>query len=227
MAQNSNRQLSMKRIGVDKTNARIVAVTAGAAFLVVFFLVAAFSLYGTLTYQNRIIKVKKQAVTQLKKNLVARDSLVASYKTFANQPQNFIGGSSDGSGASDGTNAKLVLDALPSKYDFPAVATSLEKLASDQRVSIQSITGTDDAVAQENQSTTANPLPVEIPFEMKVTGDYVSVQRLITAMEHSIRPIQVQNMQITGDQNELTLAIIAKTYYQPEKMLNINMKVVK
>ncbi len=225
-AQNSNRQLSMKHIGVNKTNSRIVAVTAGAAFLVVFFLVASYSLYGTLTYQNRIINVKKEAVSQLKKNLVARDSLVASYKTFASQPQNFIGGSSEGTAANDGLNPKLVLDALPSKYDFPAVATSLEKLAADQKVAIQSITGTDDAVAQASQSAT-NSASVEIPFEMKVAGNYAAVQKLVTALEHSIRPIQVQTMQITGDQNELTLAITAKTYYQPEKTLNIGMKVVK
>lgn len=222
----SDRQLSMKRIGVDKTNGRIVAITAAAAFLVVFFLVASFSLFSTLTYQNRIIKTKKQAVTQLKKNLTARDSLVRSYKNFAAAPTNFIGGSPTGGGPQDGSNAKLVLDALPSKYDFPALTASLEKVASDQKVSIESITGTDDEVAQANQATNS-PAPVEIPFEMKVTGDYAAVQRMISAFDHSVRPIQIQKMQITGDQKELSLDVTAKTFYQPEKTLNIRTKVIK
>ena len=226
MAHTSNRPLSIKHIGVDKTNSRIVAVTAGAAFLVVFFLVASLSLFSTLTYQNRIIDVKKQAVIQLKKNLTARDSLVESYKEFAASPINFIGGSPDGTGPNDGTNSKLVLDALPGKYDFPAVAASLEKIAADQQVTIQSITGTDDEVAQTAQQV-SSPVSVEIPFEMKVSGDYAAVQRLIGAMEHSIRPIQVQKLQITGDQKDISLAVTAKTYYQPEKALNIGTKVIK
>lgn len=226
MALNSNRQISMKRIGVDKTNARIVLITAGAAFLVVFFLVASFSLFSTLTYQNRIINAKSKAVAQLKDNLKARDSLVQSYKAFATAPQNFIGGSAAGGGSQDGSNSKLVLDALPSKYDFPALTASLEKLASDQGVTIESITGIDEEVSQANQSSNS-PQPVEMPFEIKVSGDYLSVQKLVGAVEHSIRPVQVQKMQITGDQKALTLTITASTFYQPEKTLNIRTKVIK
>jgi hypothetical protein len=216
----------MKHMGVSKTNSRIVAVTAGAAFLVVFFAVASVSLYGTLTYQNRIIKAKKEATTQLKANLTARDSLVESYKSFTNSPTNIIGGSADGVGAKDGANAKLVLDALPGKYDFPAVTASLEKLAIEQQVTIESITGTDDEVAQTAQQS-GTPAPVEIPFELKVSGDYLAVQRLVTAMERSIRPVQVQKLQVTGDQKAINLVVTAKTYYQPEKALNIGTKVIK
>ncbi len=217
----------MKRVGVDKTNTRIVAVTSAATFLVIFFLVASFSLFSTLTYQNRLIGSKKQAVTQLKKNLTARDSLVTSYKAFAASPQNFIGGTIDGTGPQDGSNAKLVLDALPSKYDFPALATSLEKLASDQQVKIGSISGIDDEVAQSTKADAGQPVAVEMPFEMKVTGDYASVQRLVGAMEHSIRPITVDKLQITGDQKDLSLNITAKTYYQAEKTLTIGTTVIK
>lgn len=216
----------MKRIGVDKTNARIVGVTAGATFLVIFFLVASFSLFSTLTYQNRIISAKKVAVLQLKQNLTARDSLVKSYDSFATAGTNIINGSSSGAGVQDGANPKIVLDALPSKYDFPALAASLEKVASDQQVSIVSITGTDDEVAQSGQATNS-PTPVEIPFQIKVSGDYAGVQRVVNAFDHSIRPIQIQKMQITGDQKELTLDVTAKTYYQPEKTLNIRTKVIK
>ncbi len=222
----SNGQLSMKRIGVNKANARIVAVTAGAAFLVVFFLVATYSLFGTLKYQNRIIDAKKTAVSQLRANLTATDSLVKSYTTFADSPQNFIGGTTNGTGAQDGNNPKIVLDALPSKYDFPALAASLEKVASDQQVQIESITGTDDEIAQSEQ-TSDTPTPVEIPFEIKITGDYAAVQRMIAAFDHSIRPIQIQTLQIAGDQKQLSLAVTAKTYYQPEKTLNIQTKVIK
>lgn len=226
MAHDSNGPLSMKRIGVDKTNARIVAITAGAAFLVIFCLVASYSLLGQLTYQNKIIGHKKTAISQLKKNITARDSLVKSYNTFAQEPQNFISGSATGGGAQDGSNPKLVLDALPGKYDFPALTSSLEKIAQDQRVEIDSVEGIDDEVAQSG-STDATPTPVEMPFEFKVSGAYIDVQRTVDAFDKSIRPIQVKKLQITGDTSKVTLLINASSYYQPSKAVTIKTKVIK
>jgi hypothetical protein len=226
MAKTSNPTNSVKRIGVDKANTRIVTITAGAAFLVIFFLVASFSLLGQLTYQNRIISTKKAALSQLKKNITARDSLVKSYTSFADSAQNFIGGSSSGSGAQDGNNGKLVLDALPSKYDFPALTASLEKIANDQKVSIEGLTGSDDTVAQLAQ-TGDEAKPIEMPFEFKVSGDYAGIQRTVDAIDRSIRPIQVQKLDITGDPSQISLDIIGVSYYQPAKALNIKTKVVK
>lgn len=220
-------QLSIKRMGVDKTNARILAITAGAAFLVVFFLVASYSLFSQLTYQNRVIKAKKQAVTQLRENVDASDSLVGSYKAFAGSGQNYIGGTSTGSAAQDGSNAKITLDALPSKYDFPALTSSLEKVAADQKALIQEINGTDDEVAQAGTETSPQPVPIEIPFEIKVGGDFAAIQRVVDAFDRSIRPIQIKTMQVTGDQQLLSLQITAKTFYQPEKTLKLQTKVVK
>lgn len=227
MAQDTPKSVSIKRIGVDKTNSRIVLVTAAAAFLIVFFLVASVSLFGQLTYQNRVIAAKKTAVKQLKANLTARTSLVASYSSFAGAPNNFIAGNSTGSGPRDGSNAKLVLDALPSSYDFPALATSLEKLSTDQGLTIQGITGIDDAVAQAATPTSNKPVPIPMPFELKVSGSYSSIQKLVDAMDHSIRPIQIQKIDIAGDQSNVTLDVTAQTFYQPAKALNIGSKVIK
>lgn len=219
-------QISLKRVGVDKTNARIFIITAVASFLVVFFLVGSFSLLGQLKYQNKVIKAKKTAVTELKKNISASAQLEDSYKTFANAQTNFIGGSALGSGSQDGTNAKIALDALPSKYDFPALASSLEKIASDQKVTITQLSGTDDEVAQSVPPTTA-PQPVQMPFSIKVTGDYAAIQRVLDAFDHSIRPIQAQTVEMSGDQSSLGLTLTAVTYYQPERTLTNPTEVIK
>jgi len=216
----------MKRIGVNKTNARIFGIIAGTSFLVVFFLVASYSLFGELTFRNQIIKEKKTAVTQLKTNVESSTKLVKSYKTFAGANTNFIGGSSSGIGARDGSNPKITLDALPSKYDFPALTASLEKLATEQQVTIDGITGSDDEVAQTGQASNS-PAPFEMPFEIKLTGDYVTIQKALDAFDKSIRPIQTQTMQISGDQTKLNLVLNAKTFYQPEKTLKIRMKDIK
>ena len=220
-------QLSLKRVGIDKTNSRIVAVTGGAAFLIVFFLVASVALFQQMMYQNKVIATKKKAVTQLEQNIKSSETLMSSYEAFVSGPQNLIGGDPGGTGLKDGTNAKLVLDALPSKYDFPALTTSIEKLLTEQKVKIQSINGTDDTVNQSVTDTTGSPQPVEMPFEVTVGGDYSGVQAVISAFERSIRPIQIQTLEVSGDQQDLTLKVTAKTFYQPAKVLNIRQEVVK
>ena len=219
--------VSLKRLGVDKANSRIVLITAAAAFLIVFFLIVSYMLFKQLMYQNKVIGVKKTAVLQLQKNIEARDSLVKSYGDFVGSPQNLLGGSPQGTGPQDGSNAKIILDALPSKYDFPALTASLEKVLLGQNVKIQSISGTDDEVTQAAQKSAGNPTPVEIPFELTVKGDYNAIRGVVDALERSIRPFQVLTSKVTGDQQDLTLTITANTYYQPEKTLNIEMKVVK
>src|SRR5579875_2370206 len=118
---------SQKRVLIDKANSRVVVVTSAAAFIVVFCLVAAHTLFSQLLYQNRIISAKKQALSQLRTDTTAVSQLDNSYVAFVSTPQNVLGGSSSGTGSQDGNNAQIVLDALPSKYDFPALATSLEK----------------------------------------------------------------------------------------------------
>ena len=101
---------STKRVLISKANSRMVITTAVAAFVVVFSLVASKQLLSQVSYQNRVISKKKQAVSQLKTDLSARDSLVNSYQAFVGTSQNVLGGNPNGSGEQDGDNARLVLD---------------------------------------------------------------------------------------------------------------------
>lgn len=219
--------VSTKRILIDKANARIVVYVSVAAFLLVFSLVATKTLVSQAAYQNRVISKKKAAVAQLKTDISATDALKTSYHAFTNTTQNVLGGNPGGSGAKDGNNAKIVLDALPSGYDFPGLTTSLETLLNQQNVKINSITGTDDEVAQSGNQSSVNPQPVPIPFTVTVEGDYDGVQNVIKAFENSIRPIQLQQMQVSGNKDKLTLNVTAQTYYQPAKSMSIKKEVVK
>lgn len=219
--------LSTKRALIDKANTTVVVVTSVAAFVFVFSLVATKTLISQAAYQNRVISAKKTAVNQLKSDISASNQLKSAYQAFTNTTQNVIGGNPGGNGPQDGDNAKIILDALPSSYDFPALTTSLEKLLTNANVQIGSITGTDDQVAQSGNTSSATPQPVEMPFQISVNGDYTGVQSLINEFEHSIRPFQIQSLQISGSQGKLTMNLNAQTFYQPAKSLNINTKVVK
>ncbi len=218
---------SVKRTLIEKSNTTIVAATSIACFIVVFSAVAAVSLFGQFAYQNRVIGADRRALNQLKADLESTKSLVTSYNAFVSTPTNSIGGNPNGTGPQDGNNAKIILDALPSKYDYPALVTSLENILTGQAVQIQSITGTDDAASQAGNQTSPKPTPQAMPFQVVVTGNYAAIQNVVNAFERSIRPFQIQTMELAGDQSQLTLTINAQTYWQPAKNLDIKTEIVQ
>jgi len=218
---------SIKRALINKANSRIVIYVGIAAFVLVFSLVAIKTLVSQAAYQNHVISKKRATVNQLKANVAATDKLKDAYQAFTNTTENVLGGNPLGPDSKDGNNAKIVLDALPNTYDFPGLTTSLEVLLGQQNVKINSISGTDDQVAQSANQSSVNPQPVPIPFTTSVEGDYPAVQNVVTVFEKSIRPMQIQTLSIAGDKDKLTLNISAQTFYQPAKSLNVKKEVVK
>lgn len=216
-----------KRSLIDKANSTILIAAGIAAFLVIFSLVSAKGLVGKINYQNEVISKKKAAKEQLVQNIKARDSLVKSYTAFSNTSRNIIDGNTVGSADRDGENGKLILDALPSKYDFPALTSSLEKLAQQQGLVDPGISGNDDEVAQSLQAASANPQAIPMPFEMSVNGSALQIQNFVTSFERSIRPIQIQTFAVNASDKGLSGTISAQTFYQPEKILEVKKEVLK
>ncbi|HMS50303.1 MAG TPA: hypothetical protein PKA02_02600 [Candidatus Saccharibacteria bacterium] len=220
-------QLPTKRLQINKAQTTIVATVAIAAFVAVFSIVSCKSLLTQRSYQSKVIAKQTKARDQLRSNLEAIGSLVTSYKTFTGAPENAIGGNPAGTGDRDGDNAKIVLDALPSKYDFPALASSLEKILNDRKFKIGGITGTDDELEQSKNQTSDSPQPIDMPFEVAVEGSYASIQDLVGVFEKSIRPFDIQKLELSGGVSNMQFNMSAKTYFQPEKTLNIKMETVK
>ncbi len=216
-----------KRALITKANSTMVFATAVTAFVIVFCGIASKSLITQASYQNRVIAAKKKALTTLKGDLNARTGLVASYKAFVGTPQNVLGGNPVGTGDKDGDNAKIILDALPSKYDFPALTTSIEKLVTSQGLAIVGISGTDDELGQAAAKQNATPSPIAMPFQVQVAGSYDSIKGFVDSLERSIRPFQVQKVELSGSEGSMTATIDAQTFYQPERSLNIKTEVVK
>ena len=124
-------------------------------------------------------------------------------------------------------NSKIVLDALPSEYDFPALATSLEKILTEGGYNIESIAGTDNELSLNSGSGSQSPVPVEIPFSISVSGTYDKIKNLPVDLERSIRPIYISSMQVSGSASNAKLIIDAKTFYQPGKTLELRYKEIK
>lgn len=227
MAAKSTVRSSVKHLQIDKNQSRMLIMTAFAAFFFAVMVVGGGALISQIRYQNKVISEKKKAVAQLRANVQATSSLASSYKAFVSTSQNVIGGNPQGSGPQDGDNAKIILDALPSKYDFPALASSVEKLVASQGMTIDGITGNDDEVAQIENESSPTPEPVAMPIEIAASGNFNSASGLIDNLNRSIRPFQIQKIQVTGSQSAMSMRINAQAYYQPAKNFNITKKVVK
>lgn len=222
----SKPRLSLKQLQIDKATATMLALIVTTTVVFTASLVLSRALLSQRAYQARVIAKKEKAKQQLTQNLKATESLVASYQQFVSSSENVIGGNPAGEGENDGDNARIILDALPSKYDFPALITSLEKILSKDGLNlrIEGITGTDDEIAQGQVAETA---PVAMPFQVTTSGSYDSIQGLVSEFEHSIRPFHFQVLTLSGSDNAMRLDLSARTYYQPEKKINIQLQDVR
>ena len=215
---------SQKHSQVERLNSTAVLTVAISAFIVVFTLVASRALWTKMSYQNRVISAKETARDQLRDNLDQVDDLVIAYKAFAETPNNVLGGSSSGKSENSGDNAKITLDSLPSKYDFPALTTSVEKLVKSTGSVVGSISGTDDEISQQSKSKEG---VIDMPFEVTAKGSYDGISELMKVLSLSIRPISVKSVEFSGTNQDFSVSLSAKSYYQPAKTLEVKKKVVK
>lgn len=215
-----------RRVAISKTYAQMVVILAVSSFLVIFCLVASSTLISQNSYQARVISAMNKSKKQLQQNLQVFNQLAASYNKFNSSNTNIIGGPSSGSGQNSGLNSQIILDALPPAYDFPALTSSLQNILSSYNIS--SISGTDDELSQQGNNTSPNPQPVSMPFSFTINNaSYQSVSQLFTTLQNSIRPIQVDSLDLSGVSSSLTLTVSAHTYYQPAKTVSISQEVIK
>ena len=216
-----------RRLLIDKANQLIVVVTSVAVFVTVFSLVASKTLLAQSSYQNRIIKQKKLAETTLASDLTNVQILDNSYQAFNNSSPNIIGGNPTGTAASDGTNSKLILDALPAFYDFPELLTTVQDLMATQPVIVNSISGIDNQLTESANSSNGNPTAVPMVININVTGNTQSIAALITTFQNSIRPFQFQSIDLSGSDSALVMTASLATFFQPGKTFGLSSEVVK
>lgn len=212
-----------KRLQVEKNRSFTLAIVSIAAFVFVGSIMGSRSLYVELGYLSKVGDRKEEAVDQLEKNITAVATLQESYDTFKNQSPNLLGGSTDGTGDKDGDNAKLVLDALPDSYNFPALTSSVERLLEGYQ--INSIAGSDDVLSQGSVNPSIGA--VEMPFNVDVKGSYADTRALLDKFRRSIRPISITKLELRGTDQDIQMTMSAKTYYQPQRGLEINDEVVE
>jgi hypothetical protein len=212
---------SIKHLQIDKSQATVLGVIAVATFVTIFCLFGVKTLITKGAYQNRALKAQHQAVTDLKNNYTQAKTLVTQYKVFAAQNPNLLGGAISGNGASDGDNPRIILDSLPSKYDAPALGSSLEKILTDQNYKFTSLSITDDPTANSD-APEESPQPKTLTFSIAGTSGIAGSNKMLQAFERSIRPFDITNLQISGTDEALQITATMTTQYQPAKTLKLS-----
>ncbi len=211
---------SVKKNQIEKFTRTIVIFASVSLFILIFGISSINSLIARYNYQQKTIDLQKQALNNLIEDNASVNSLTKSYKKFISPKINIINGQSNQPNSHNGgNNAKIILDALPSSYDFTQFITTLQNLLTSQGVVVNSISGT-DASPSSNYSI-GSGVNV-IPFQFSVSAPYPIIQKLITTLKESTTPIDIINVNITGSQNNLTLNATGQTYYQPAVQFKIH-----
>ena len=223
---------SIKHAIIERNNSFIVGMVAAAVFVVIFCGFALNALVSQSLYQQKVISQKQDALDVLIDNKEQAEKLNQSYAAFATQQLNVLSGSSSGEGPLDGDNPKIVLDALPSEYDYPGLSSSIEKVLVDGGYVIESIGGREDsslaADASSSQTTSQEDAqPIAIPYPVVVSAAPQGAEKLLDTLQRSIRPIKIQSLEIAAEGNDLSISIDMVTYFQPETGLQVIEEVVE
>lgn len=231
-------KLDTKALQIDKAEQKIIGIIVAATVVTVFCLVSSKALIGQALYQRKVVNARNTSVQTLNDDIKNANTLASQYNSvfIGSNAQNAIGGSSQDTttvngqtvqtSPPDGDNGRLVLDALPTSYDFPALLTSVSKMLTLDGITSPSIGGTDQSSNSSSQPS-GNPQPQTIELTVSGTGTYKGAENFINDLQRSIRPFDVSHLTLSGNESSLTLAVDVTTYYQPAKTLNISGKEIK
>ncbi len=222
----SRAQRSIKHDIISKDSTRIVAAVAVSVFIIVFCGFAIKTLFSQSLYHNRVISEKETTKKRLEDNEKALVTLKQSYDAFVNSSENILEGSPSGTGPVDGNNAKIVLDALPGAYDYPALSTSFEKILVDGGYKVDTLGGTEDSSIKA--APTGKAIPVAVPYGFTITAPFAQTFTLLQTLERSIRPMHVDRLGIQVEANgDMRMQVTLHTYFTQQKAYELGSKEVK
>jgi hypothetical protein len=222
------KRLSAKAVQISKDQSQLLITVIVATLLSVFCLFSVKNLVAKSIYQGRVISARHKSADQIKTDIRNANTLVAQYKDvfIGDNGQNIIGGKNDANVYAippNGDNGRIVIDALPTSYNFPALLTSLQQMMNSNNLGSQSIGGTDQTATADN-SPSGSPKPVNMDMIVSGTGTYINAAHFIHDLERSIRPFDITSLSLSGNESSLIVNLNVTTYYQPSKTVSITSK---
>lgn len=222
-----------KRTQIANANRVMFIWVAGVSVLFGFALVASIFLTKLLFFNEKVLSEKSKTVATLRLNNSNVSKLENQIKVL-NTNQRLINNMAE----PDTEAVQVVLDALPSEANSPALGASIQnKLINDipgltldtfQVIpvdGVESLTSTEDSV-DASTLTSVNSLG-EISFNLSVFGDDNALKQVLINLEKSIRTIQVTSLKIESQGAVRSLKVDGKAFYLPARVMKLEDKTVK
>lgn len=217
--------LSTKYSLIKKASSNMFVAIAIASFIVSFSLVTMKFLWDLRGFNNSVESAQEETLDTLNQNIQNFSTLSEDFKVFNDREStrlvedaDELFGDEKNKDAKLKTNSTIVLDSLPSKYDFPAIATAMQIVASRAGVQLSGFDGSDSI--EGSPTSQAVPEPIDIPFNVSIEGTYEAIQRFITLTAVSVRPYYIDSVQFSGSDDALKVTMQMHTIYQPA--INVN-----
>lgn len=209
--------VTSKRVKLEKANSQIFIATAAASFVIAFCAVWLNIIWEEKQFQDIVISERKEVLDQAQENIANIEELKTSFVNLENANDLLVG-------QGDEANSTVILDALPPKYDFPAVASSMDDIAKRSGVLLLTFTG--DDLVEEAVDSAIEPFPTQIPFRVVINGSSSATEEFLVNLERSIRPMSVSSLNISGTDDELETVLEIVTHYQPSVNVDITTKTI-
>lgn len=218
-----------KRQQIASSNKTMFMWVAGASVIVAFALVGSIFLVKQIVFTEKILMEKGKTVSNLNENIQAAGELD---KAVNNLRANDNLAAARSSASSN--NLDVVIDAMPYAADPVSLGSSLQTALltgiSIQSLSVDTPSADGSTVGASTNTSTLQTVGTAQPitFSFKATGSSDQLKDLFDRLDRSIRPIQIMSLQLeSAGQGKLTATVQAATFYQPQKKLELQQKVVK
>jgi Tfp pilus assembly protein PilO len=168
------------------------------------------SLSSGLILNQKIIAKKSVASNTLKTDISAAKSITQQYSDL-------------------GSQVKTIESALPGTADFSGIANAVEAMAGASGMQYKDVAAASN-IATSAVGTTSSKGAATLGTQgitITVSGSYAALNRFLSALESSARPVRVNDISISGTSAVLNATIDATTYYQSPTTFTVTSEDVK
>lgn len=223
----------VKHQQIYSTNKIMFIWVAAASVVISISLVMSYAIFQRMSFNQKVLSEKNTTVSNLDYNnsivedLNAKIRVLNSNELLKNSTRN-----------DDLEPVSAVLDALPSVVNSTALGSSLQDKLLDipgvriESLNVEAVGGVEDASESNGSSGSATSVGEgEIAFQFELSssgsGRFDDMKTALNRLEKSIRPLNVNSVEIEQTKDKVTLKVRAVSYYSPEKKVELGQKVVK
>jgi len=219
-----------KRTQISKANKVMFIWIAGASALVSFAIVTSFFLGQKLIFNEKVLFEKNKTVNVLNINNGAVDELATNIRALDADAALSLAKANEKDQA-----IQVILDALPSYANSPALGASLQikllagvpglTLESLQVTPVEGVESLTTGAVEDAGATTASGN--EITFRFSISGSEDTLRAALKNLERSIRTIDITSLIIESQGDIQLMTVAGRAFYEPAKNVVLYDKVVK